>query len=269
MYWHQGFDKANEIIRQCVNSWEHHNPDWRVILLDKNNVEGYIGQIDIPESKFLMLRVQHQSDLIRTRLLIQYGGVWVDPTCFCMKPLDSWLPEYLTAGLFLFQKPGRDRIISNWFIAASEKNNPLLQKLYDLLCQYWTTNDFRNLKGQFPRLENLLVRIINRNTFFPKVWTTWFFTKVIRLYPYMIYHYQFCRLVTRDKECKSIWNRMPAFSALAPLRLQREGPLGQLDPRVKSMIDSENVPLHKLRWQMDASTMDKGSILNYLFCSIE
>ena len=50
----------------------------------------------------------------------------------------------MDAGVFMFHRPGRDRAVSNWFIAA-EPNQPLLVRLYEALCRYWRENNFRNL----------------------------------------------------------------------------------------------------------------------------
>ena len=41
--WFQGFDNAPDVVKQCVNSWKYHNPDWNVILLDDTNLNTYIN----------------------------------------------------------------------------------------------------------------------------------------------------------------------------------------------------------------------------------
>ena len=75
-----------------------------------------------------------------------------------------------------FYKPGKDRIISNWFI-ATEKDNLLFKKLYDNLISYWNNNSFVNLGRKNTYFENQIFRIINRNRYTALLWTTFFFKK--------------------------------------------------------------------------------------------
>jgi mannosyltransferase OCH1-like enzyme len=43
--------------------------------------------------------------LARLCLLRTHGGVWVDATVFCRRPLDEWLPEHAASGFFAFANP--------------------------------------------------------------------------------------------------------------------------------------------------------------------
>lgn len=267
MYWHQGFDQANEVVHQCVASWRHYNPGWELLLLDRSNVGNYIQKLDLAEGKEALLQVQHRSDLIRTKLLLQYGGVWADPTCFCTTPLDAWINGTLTSGLFLFSKPGRDRIIANWFIAA-EKDNVLLHKLYNALCNYWSDNDFRNSYKKHARVETFLQRFVNRNPTMARLWLSPLFTKLVRLYPYMIYHYMFYELIKTDADCKRIWEATPKISALNPPVLQRFGLETPMQERWKKIVDDGQIPLFKLKWNVNPAALKDGTVLHYLFNSI-
>ena len=144
MYWHQGFDDAPKVIGPCVQQWKNLHPDWEINLLDQNNVYEFIEPLTIKQKILEKMSLAHRSDLIRTQLLIKHGGVWVDSTCFPLMKLDNWLPKNMQAGFFFFYRPGRDRIISNWFI-ASEKDNMVLKTLYDELITYWNNHNFKNL----------------------------------------------------------------------------------------------------------------------------
>ena len=35
--------------------------------------------------------IQHKSDMIRAFLLLKFGGIWVDASVLCLKPLSQWL----------------------------------------------------------------------------------------------------------------------------------------------------------------------------------
>jgi hypothetical protein len=82
--------------------------------------------------------------LLRLKLLITYGGTWIDSTVFCST---TAIPDFmLNSELFLFQtlKPGVDghpTAISNWFITA-EVGNDILRLTYQLLLSYWKTHDY-------------------------------------------------------------------------------------------------------------------------------
>ena len=121
--WFQGFDKAPELVQRCVHSWKHYNPTWNIILLDDKNINEYVDLSNITYDKDIELC--HLADIVRMVLLRDYGGLWVDATVFCHKPLDDWFFDYNTSGFFAFDKPYSHLMISNWFL-YSEKNHPII-----------------------------------------------------------------------------------------------------------------------------------------------
>ena len=219
MYWHQGFENSPELVQKCTAKWTELNPSWEVVLLTQKNLSEYLDALPIPSVIQGKMLLAHKSDLIRTQLLVKYGGVWADPTTYPLQKLDDWLPAYMTSGLFMFQNPGRDRVISNWFIAA-DKNNSLLAQLFTELCAYWSENNFKNL-GAHTRsrlIQNLEV-IINRNTDWPLVWFSPLMTKIFRIAPYLIYHYKFYQLVKNNLNLGRYFNEMPVFVLVAIIYL--------------------------------------------------
>ena len=30
--WFQGFDNAPLLVKNCVQSWKHYNPDWNIVI---------------------------------------------------------------------------------------------------------------------------------------------------------------------------------------------------------------------------------------------
>jgi len=264
MYWHQGFDEAPEIIQHCVKQWQLLHPKWTIHLLDKKNVDSYIDSLPLAKLKLDELTLAHRSDLIRTKLLILHGGVWADPTCFPLIPLEEWLYKNMESGLFLFYKPGRDRIISNWFI-ASERGNPLLKKLLIELCHYWENNTFINRGQRKIWYETWIKKIYNRSLWSTKLWFTWFTQKVLKLYPYMVYHYKFYELISKDSQSNTYWQKMSKISALGPHKLQRAGLLAPLLNETKEIIDNKEYPLFKLSWKIKDAIWRMDSVLGYLF----
>ena len=116
--WFQGIENAPYLVKKCLSSWKKHNPGWEIRFLDDTNVKQYIDIEHIIQKNHRHVSKQVLSDLIRINLLKEYGGVWVDSTCFCCQPLDEWLDSYMSEGFFAFHRPGIDRPISNWFLVA-------------------------------------------------------------------------------------------------------------------------------------------------------
>lgn len=262
-YWHQGFDKAPEIARACVRSAGLQNDSWEIVCLDEHSSSEWIDPIPIPQARWSKIGLAHRSDLIRTQLLIKYGGVWADPTVWFCRPLDDWLPDLMEAGLFMFQRPGRDRAISNWFIAA-EPQNQLLERLYEKLCAYWTTHEFVNFDRQMPRSGRILLRVLSRNRELSRLWLKAPIIRLFRCFPYMIYHYTLYDLVRRDSHCEEIWKQMPPRLADGPHKLLRAGLLETASESVKAVISSRQDDLYKLTWKLPSSRVPEGSVLDCL-----
>jgi Capsular polysaccharide synthesis protein len=87
-YWDKGLQGMPEICRHSVKSWQVRNPDWRVIILDDNNYQQYVGVSDLPTT-FFSLKVQHRSDLLRLAVLIRYGGLYLDASTLVFKGFDE------------------------------------------------------------------------------------------------------------------------------------------------------------------------------------
>ena len=263
-YWDQGFAEAPEIVRACTRTFSAHHPNWDIYFLDAESVHEWIDPIPIPDDKWKKLQLAHRSDIIRTQLLIKYGGVWADPTVWFCTPLDQWLPKVMDAGVFMFQRPGRDRAISNWFIAA-EPDNPLLTRLYEALCRYWRENDFRNFDRPMSRGARILHRLLNRNRGLPRIWLKKPVIWLFRTYPYMIYHYMFYDLICRDQECKALWEKVPFHSADRPVQLLRYGLPSTLGPEGRDILNPDTcAPLYKLTWKGLPLSPNEDSVLAHL-----
>lgn len=263
MYWDQGFENAPFVVKNCVAQCKKLHPDWTIYLLDKHSVKNFLTVFPISKKKYNQLLVQHKSDLIRTQLLIKYGGVWVDPTCYFIRPLDEWLYKYLKTDYFFFYKPGPGRLIANWFIAAKPGSKMLIQ-LYNELCYYWENNTFKNFHKTMV-YEKFFVRFLNRSCRLSRIWFSKPFIRIFAIFPYMVYHFKFYDIISGNSSLRKEWNIIPKFSADTPHYIQNIGMLKYLSDDVKSWIDDKNAPLVKLNWKVSEIDVFKGSILNYLF----
>lgn len=262
-YWHQGFDNAPELVQACQRTMARYTPGWSHHFLDAQSVQNWIEPIPVPECTWNRLSLAHQSDVIRTQLLIRHGGVWADPTVLFTRPLVDWLPGKMEAGVFLFHRPGPDRAVSNWFI-ASEAHHPLLTRLYEELCRYWANNDFNNFGRPMSPLASFAARVLNRNLELPRLWLRRPFIRLLKAYPYMIYHYMLYDLIRSDPALKSVWDRMPKLSADIPHFAAHRGLLEPIDDEAKRFIDSREAPLFKLSWKLPFQDIPPESLLVYL-----
>lgn len=141
MYWDNDFENAPPIVKLCVDSWKKKNPDWDVVVLNEDTVSQYVEFPELSSG----ITVQAFSDLLRLRLLNQYGGVWVDATSYCVKPLEHWLPVVAQSGFFAFvwtpdskwfMWPSYFREIASWFLAATP-GNPIISEWEKYSFDYW------------------------------------------------------------------------------------------------------------------------------------
>ncbi len=124
------------------------NPDYEVVVLDQFSISKYVKLETIIDVKRKDLNLTKASNLLRLYLLKEYGGVWTDATVFCKISLSKWLQDYFTTGFFVFRNPGRDRLLSTWFIAA-EPGNALIERLYTELFSFFRNNYFSNQNTRF------------------------------------------------------------------------------------------------------------------------
>lgn len=90
--WWQGEDKAPEIVKKCLDTQKKMlvSPGIEYHVLTQDNWKEFI---EFPE--YILEKVSdgritltHFSDIIRAELLRKYGGVWIDATVLCVKPVD-------------------------------------------------------------------------------------------------------------------------------------------------------------------------------------
>ena len=140
IFWGQGMDNAPIIVKKCYASVLKYCKGYNIHLLDNENISEYV---QLPEHILKLynngkgiLRTAHFSDILRTELLTQYGGIWIDATIL----LTAELPEYIVKQpLFLYRETNINSpayIFANYLI-ASEKSNPLLKRTLELVYAFW------------------------------------------------------------------------------------------------------------------------------------
>ena len=158
IYWHQGVDKAPELIKKCIKSIKYYESDKEVNVLSFDNISEYV---DIPQHYYDLvnsekMKIAHFSDILRLYLLEKYGGTWIDATIYLTAPL----PKEITDSTFFAPRKdintdNEENIMSCFFIAAKKgaKNITALKSSLDL---YWSENDFVINYFMFEHIATLL-----------------------------------------------------------------------------------------------------------------
>ena len=265
MLWMDGLDAAPFVVQQCVASWIAKNPTWQVIVLDKDTLAEHVNLDELCGENAEYISIQALSDIIRINLLVKHGGVWVDATCFCNKPLDEWLPAYMDHGFFAFRDPGPDRPISSWFIATT-KDSATAQLYGEKVNRFWKTRVYKNQKnvvGWFARrfLQSRLQESPHGSSRFKRLSSA---MSKLRVYPYFWFHYHFSFVLMSDRLFATQWDMGPGMTAEQPHRLAEFGLFRQLSDQMKQEIDSKVAPLYKLRWNYPEERYVAGCALKYL-----
>ena len=262
LLWYQGISEAPFVVKRCVDSWINKNPGWDVVVLNEKNIGQYINT-DSQLEKLTSLPLTKQSNLVRLILLSEYGGIWADATTFCTRPLDDWIYEHIESGFFAFSNPGKDRLLATWFLAC-EKGCAIIPKWRDQYVSFFTDNCF-DIEGEVQQEQiKALAKSFNQCHNMTKHWFSPIVTKVLRIYPYFIFHYIFERLVATDLECQDIWNETVKVSADGPHKIQHIGLFSDVSEDIKAEIDERRVPLYKLTWKYDHHKFSSSSVLHYL-----
>lgn len=136
--WLQGLDKAPSLVQNCLTSVEKHCPDFEIRRVTLDNIHHYTSLPGFIYDKFHkgMIGGAHFSDIVRTELLFNHGGIWLDSTVY----LSGRIPDIiLNEDFFVFNK-GYKFGIANWFL-SSRPNHSFMYAMKLMLEEYWQEND--------------------------------------------------------------------------------------------------------------------------------
>ena len=231
--WLQGRDAAPDLVRLCFKKWGELNPDYELRVLTADDMPALLGDTKVPREA---VSVQALSDIVRARLLKQHGGVWADSSVLPLAPLRDWLPQAIEpSGFFAFERPGIDRPISSWFLAALP-GNPIAGQLWNAVEHYW----------QKPRQ---LVRFAEGPPADPAALVAPDQGGLTDIHPYFWFHYLFQYLIETNEEFSALWGKRHRWPADHPHALQflfaKNAPLSLFDV----MEAAAKAPVQKLDWR--------------------
>jgi Capsular polysaccharide synthesis protein len=261
--WTQGLDRMPPVPRACVESWTRCNPGWDVKVLTGESLGDWVDP-QLRSAGACSQRPYRLSELARLNLLVKHGGVWADATCFCIRPLDEWLPECLHSGFFAFDRPGRDRVMASWLL-ASPPGGYIPRRLFEALDDYYLGRELSDT-GWRRVVRRALDTVFNRSTRTTSLWFAWPLPR-LGISPYLSFHYMFNRLANTDPRFRRIWEETVRVSADGPHALQLHGLAAPPSPQIIAELEQRRVPLYKLNWRIDPATLPASCTLNVLLHS--
>lgn len=206
-YWDQGLEEAPDLVRRCIGSWQAHHPGWTICIWDAAQARQLVDRDRLPSG----LKTTPYSDILRTCILDEIGGIWVDATVLCRRPVEPWLPMIMAqCDFFAFRRPGPDREIASWFMAA-RPGTALIGHLRREVLAFWG-------RRRDP-------------------------TRV-----YHWFHYLFEYQVRRSAAFRAEWRQTPALSAAPMIQLQ-EVLAGRRHPDEVDGDLLRALPMHKLTYK--------------------
>lgn len=228
MLWLQGEQAAPELVRLNFRRWASLNPDYDLGILNGDDVDRLLVGFNLRPTQMMP---QALSNVVRAKLLLQ-GGVWADATLFPTEPLDAWLPDRLKdAGFFAFERPGADRPLSTWFLAASP-DHVMMRKWWAELVRFWSKP--RTVRMYIPDNPVWEVRPdggAEKDE-----------------YPYYLFHYLFDYLLQTNADFAAQWGRCSKMSAGPPQLLHHL--CADARPEYAAVLTAAHAaPVHKLNWR--------------------
>jgi hypothetical protein len=147
-YWHQGLNEIPDIVRNCYSSVDHFLSDhFEIIRIEHSTLSDYI---ELP-THILKAReeermtIAHFSDIIRNKLLLDYGGLWLDSTVLITGNEDvlefTSLDNRLMFSRFVFSNPKEHAVqFESWIMWAKKSNNPVYYLADEISRLYWEKN---------------------------------------------------------------------------------------------------------------------------------
>ena len=152
VFWYQGLDKAPKIVRKCRELLTHtYSNNYEIVELDGVNYREYCKLPDFVEQKVKdgKISLTEFSDILRTKLLYENGGMWVDSTLLVQNKIDEKLLDlpfytirnqgiapYCVSGLRLstfyqYYKPNNNYVgfLSRLLLACWERHDVLMEYL--------------------------------------------------------------------------------------------------------------------------------------------
>lgn len=145
--WWQGLDKAPNIVKNNIEIMEQIFGN-RVKIINHHNIDNYVQISPMLKGKFKsgIITQQTWSDIVRSYLLNQYGGIWIDSTVIVSRNI-LHLPRLFERDFISVCSENNKNINvshenwTSWFIGGSPKA-PIFSFLQNFYENYFKQFDF-------------------------------------------------------------------------------------------------------------------------------
>ena len=248
--WLQGRNNAPNHVQKIFSLWEELNPECNLHVVEQSEAEDIISKLGCRQK---IMTPQVKTNFVRTYLLAEYGGVWVDSTLLPTKPLNKWLKgELIEQGFFAFHSSGApELVLQNWFLYA-EKGHPLVDGWLKYYTEYFRSPRYypswKRAVYEFKLLDYFKYKsAINKKDYM-------FFVDPARgrdcsIYPYAAHNYNFKYLLENNDDLSEMWKLVPKLYSTLPSMIgiwasDKETPE---DVFIELALEAFNVsPVHKL-----------------------
>lgn len=140
--WWTGADTMPPLVRLCHENLRRHIHAHNLHLITRENACTLFPSLGNELGTLVRLLkggnicIQHFSDLLRTLIIVNSGGIWIDATVFVSPDWDNALtgrPFYSGRRTKAYAQSGKSVTNGQWtsYFMASEKGNPLLRFIYE------------------------------------------------------------------------------------------------------------------------------------------
>lgn len=210
MYWDSGLAAAPDIVYAAYVVAKKMNPNYNLIFLDAESLGNYFPyRKAILDSLTAEIKEAHFSDILRTYLLAKYGGVWIDASCFVLRPFSSWLDGVMNENNYFIGRSNSfsDRRIMNWFMASKSGSEEFLLIMEKLL-NFFTKDRKTKLKLTF-----FPEKVCPNHLIGPDITDSRAIKEIENsgLFPYFIYHYFWNDVMNENQELRDHFRRLPTM----------------------------------------------------------
>ena len=220
-YWDKGVENAPDLVKACMASVDRYRGNIERVVLDDSSINDYVkipDYIYYLKSKGL-ISPAHFADILRTYLLYEYGGCWIDATVFMTAPF----PDFIRfSELFVFQNNKEndpDGLNMTNYLMSSNGKSFIIAKMKRFLDMYWLNN-----------------------------------TKAIN---YFFYAHAFTLFSSSSQENINEWSRMFKFPYPVVQQMEKEL-LNKYSPKRLNELKSMSA-IHKLSYKPKVIAGKKGS----------
>lgn len=164
VYWAQGMEAAPPVVRACYERLKR-VPGIELRLVTEATVPYWVDLPDHVKQRVPATKAAF-SDWLRIALLKEYGGIWVDATCYVSG--DLAVVDELVGDRRFFAFRYNDARISSWFLAA-RNNSYIVHMMHAALEVYFRSHDRVTHYFFFHDLFEALAQLDDR---FGEIWET-------------------------------------------------------------------------------------------------